>query len=270
MARPTSSSRRGGDARVEIARRQLGEPGGKALNRAADTMREINQHGERYQPEAGGEHDIGEQKSALQVALLHVRGECAGVVDLAFQTIHAYVREVNRVEPDFRAASLEVFERIAIHAGGDEVLRLIAISERFDGSRPLRTGLCRILCWRRRAGLGLLLELREEFASGLTERMRQRIQPVHRQIIGLQIEQRGGNPEGCAQGREGGRQKNKNEPVAKPVHPRCAGRPESRGRSIKRSQPVSRVQVSSPAPALRLKISIMLTMLIPRSPSTRL
>ncbi len=52
-----------------------------------------------------------------------------------------------------------------------------------------------------------------------------------------------GDPKGGAEGGEGSRQKNKDQSVAKPVHPWCAGRPESRGSSIKRSQPVSRVHV---------------------------
>ena len=143
-------------ARSDRPPRACDSPAVKLLDRAADAMRQVDQQRQRHQPEAGGEQDIGEQKPRCRSLLLHVRGQCAGVVRSRVPD-DPCVRplRLNRVEPDFRAASHQVIERIAIHAGGDEVLRLIAIRERFDGSRPLRTGLCRytLLAPARRIGI---------------------------------------------------------------------------------------------------------------------
>ena len=51
MARPISSSRPGLDAGAQIAGRQLRQSGGQLLDGPADAVRQVNQQGQRNQPE---------------------------------------------------------------------------------------------------------------------------------------------------------------------------------------------------------------------------
>ncbi len=125
-----------GDARVEIARGHLGKAGGEAMNRAADAMRQIDQHRERDHPEGRGEQDISQKESAVQIALIDSLRKGARVANLAFHPIHVDIAEAHRINPDFGTVPHQILNRVALAARRGEVLGLVARRELSYRVRP--------------------------------------------------------------------------------------------------------------------------------------
>ena len=92
-------------------------------------MGEVDQEGERDQPDGGGEQDVGALDAAAQVGGVGVFHGLAGFADLAGDLVDGYIAQAGGVEPDFFAVADQVIQAVAILAGAEEALAFEAAGE---------------------------------------------------------------------------------------------------------------------------------------------
>src|SRR5262249_48264287 len=104
-------------ARVEIAPCQFAQPAGQLLDGPADTVSQVDQQGERHQPDARSQHDVSELDAAAQIARVGLFHGAPRLADFTRQAIHRHVTQALRVDPDFVAVAYQIVQTVAVLAG---------------------------------------------------------------------------------------------------------------------------------------------------------